>query len=314
MSEPASPRPFVIDTDTASDDAVALVMALRHPDVTVEAITVVAGNVPLGLGVQNACYTAALCGSAVPVHAGADAPLVRPLVTAQHVHGDDGMGDIGLPLYGFSPSPGHAVDALLAAAHRHAGRLTLVTLGPLTNVALALRRDARLAGRISRCIVMGGASDGVGNQNAVAEYNAWVDPEAVEVVLGSGLPLTFVGWDVSRRDAVVTPAGAAELRAIGTPRAEFAVDIQATLARFCATTTHLAGFDLPDPITMAVALDPSVVVVAEHVRVDVETRSDLTRGQFVLDRLGLAGQPPNAEVVTAVDRPAFWSMLRGALS
>jgi purine nucleosidase len=312
MSEP--PRPFAIDTDTASDDAVALVMALRHPGVAVEVITVVAGNVPLAQGVQNACYTVALCGAAVPVHAGAVTPLARPLVTAQVVHGEDGMGDLGLPLRGFTPAPGHAVDALLAAAERHARRLTLVTLGPLTNVALALRRDPGFAGRVARCVVMGGASDAVGNQNAVGEYNAWVDPEAMEVILDSGLPLTLVGWDVSRQDAVITPAEADQLRAIGTPLASFAVDIQATLARFCATTTHLAGFDLPDPIAMAVALDPSVVSTAQHLRVDVETRSELTRGQLVLDRLGLSRQPPNADVVTAVDRAAFRSMLRAALA
>ncbi|HWC67211.1 MAG TPA: nucleoside hydrolase [Acidimicrobiales bacterium] len=313
MDHATEPRPVVIDTDTASDDAVALVMALRHPGISVEAVTVVAGNVPLAQGVQNACYTVELCGASTPVYAGAAGPLLQPLVTAQQVHGQDGMGDIGLPLAGREPAAGHAVDALLAAAQRHAGRLTLVTLGPLTNVALAVRRDARFAGRLANCVAMVGTSDSIGNQSAVAEFNAWVDPEAVAVVLDSGMPLTVVGWDVSRRDAVITADESADLRGLGTPLARFVVDIQSTLVEFCARTTHLAGFDLPDPVTMAVALDPSLAVATEHVRVDVDIASPATRGQLLLDRLGLTSRPPNASVVTAVDRARFREMLRSAL-
>jgi purine nucleosidase len=313
MDRPTEPRPFLIDTDTASDDAVALVMALRHPAVSVEAITVVAGNVPLAQAVQNASYTVELCGRSTPVHAGAAAPLRRPLVTAQQVHGQDGMGDIGLPLHGRAAAAGHAVDALLRTAERHAEALTLVTLGPLTNVALAVRRDERFAGRIARCVAMCGTADAIGNQTAVAEFNAWVDPEAVAVVLDSGLPLTFVGWDISRRDAVITAGEAAELRAIDTPLARFAVDIQAVLVRFCAETTQLDGFDLPDPIAMAIAIDPAVALATEHVRVDIETDSPLTRGQLVLDRLALSDRPANASVVTAADPVRFRTMLRAAL-
>jgi purine nucleosidase len=307
-------RTFLVDTDTASDDAVALVMALRHPDISVESITVVAGNVPLDQAVQNACYTVELCGAhEVPVHAGAEGPLARPLVTAQQVHGQDGMGDIGLDLHGRTPSPGHAVDALIDGARRLAGQVTLVALGPLTNVALAVRRDPDFAANVGACIVMGGTADSVGNQTAVAEYNAWVDPEAVAIVLDSGLPLTLVGWDVSRSFAVVTPEQAHELRSLGTPYAAFAVDIQATLAEFCAQTTHLAGFDLPDPVAMAVAIDPNITSAVETVRVDIETDSPLTRGQLVLDRLGLSERPPNAQVVTGVDRSGFWQLLTAAL-
>ena len=140
-------RHFLIDTDTASDDAVALVMALRYPGVQVEAITVVGGNVPVDRGVQNALYTAELCGQQVLVYRGLAAPLVRPLDTAQHVHGGDGMGDIGLPLSGRSPTPGHAVTALIQTIHRFAGDITLITLGPLTNIAVALLQDPSIAVR-----------------------------------------------------------------------------------------------------------------------------------------------------------------------
>ncbi|MEL0074989.1 MAG: nucleoside hydrolase, partial [Ilumatobacter sp.] len=231
-----SARPFYIDTDTASDDAVALALALTDDRVDIVGIGVVAGNVPLASAVQNALYTREVCGRGdVPVHVGADRPLVLPLGTAQNVHGHDGMGDIGLELRGREPDAGHAVDALIEASHRHAGELTLVTLGPLTNIALAVHRDPTIVERIPRVVIMGAAADHVGNVNPVAEFNMWVDPHAVQVVLDSGLPLEFVGWDISRRDAVIVPSLADELRAIGTPLAEFCIDNQATVASFCAT-------------------------------------------------------------------------------
>lgn len=308
-------RPFFIDTDTASDDAVALVMALTNPSIDVVGIGVVAGNVPLDMAVQNALYTRELCDRAdVPVFAGAGGPLRRPLETAQNVHGGDGMGDIGLMLSGRTPDDGDAVEQLLAAGHAHAGSLTLVTLGPLTNLALALRRDPSLPERIARTVVMGAVADHIGNVTPAAEFNMWADPDAAAVVLDSGLWCEFVGWDISRRHAVIEPAMAEELRAIGTPRAEFCIDIQGVVAAFCATETKLAGFDLPDPIAMAVAIDPAVATERRDLFCAVETESDLTRGMVVIDTLGLTGNESNATVVTDADAGRFITMLRTALS
>lgn len=308
-------RPFFIDTDTASDDAVALVMALRHPDVDVVGIGIVAGNVPLDLAVQNALYTRELVGRTdVPVYTGEATPLRIPLETAQNVHGSDGMGDIGLPLTGRTPDGDDAVGALLQASHDHAGELTLVTLGPLTNVARALQRDPSLPQRILRTVVMGAVADHVGNITPVAEFNMWADPDAVRIVLESGLHLEFVGWDISREYAVVDPALAQELRALGTPLARFCVDIQAVVASFCATETKLAGFDLPDPIAMAHAIDPRVGRETRHLNLRVETESDLTRGMVVMDVLDFTGLPPNAHVVVTADRDRFLRMLRDSLA
>jgi purine nucleosidase len=309
------PRPFFIDTDTGSDDAVALVIALTHPEVDIVGIGTVAGNVPLDQAVQNALYTRELCERPdVPVYVGEAAPLVLPLITAQNVHGSDGMGDIGLELTGREPDEGHAVDALLAASHAHAGALTLVTLGPLTNVARALERDPSLPDRIPRTVVMGAVADHVGNVTPVAEYNMWADPHAVDAVLRSGLQLEFVGWDISRFHSVIDSELAAELRAIGTPRAEFCVDINAVVAQFCATETKLSGFDLPDPITMAYAIDPLVATAARRLHLAVETESVLTRGMVVMDLLEFTDQPANALVVMAADRERFLDMLRKAIS
>jgi purine nucleosidase len=308
-------RPFLIDTDTASDDAVALVMAVRHPEVDVRAITVVAGNVPLDQGVQNALYTLELCGREdVPVYAGAAALSDRAFEMGQIVHGFDGMGDIGLPVHGRTPAVGDAVDVLIAESLAHDGELTIVTLGPLTNVALAVQRDPSFAQRIARCVVMGAVADHIGNVTPVAEFNMWADPAAVAVVLSSGLPLEFVGWDISRRYAVISDPEAAELRAIGTPLAEFCVDIQGVVREFCEAETNLMGYDLPDPIAMAVALDPAVATTVEQWHLAVEVDSPLTGGMVVMDVLGLMRQEPNARVVTAADRPRFMAMLRAAVS
>jgi purine nucleosidase len=305
------PRSFLIDTDTASDDAVALLMALRHRDVDVEAITVVAGNVPLDLAVQNALYTRDLAGSGVPVYAGAALPRSGPQRLGHHVHGQDGMGDIGLELHGREPAAGDAAEVLVEAIRARPGELTLVTLGPLTNVARALELAPDIASKLRSLVMMGGTSDAVGNVSPVAEFNIWADAESAARVFGSGAPLTMVGWDVSRKYAVFAPEDAAELRALG-PLGEFAVEIQRTLVEFALQHTRLAGFDLPDPIAMAVALDREVATDVRRVHVAVERRGELTRGQTVVDhdsRFGAA----NADVVFAASRERFLDLLHGAL-
>ena len=304
---------LLIDTDTGSDDAVALVMALKHPGVAVEAITVVAGNVPLEQGTQNALYTLELCGSDAPVFRGAATPLLCPLASAQEVHGLDGMGDIGLPLSGREPSPGHAVGVLVERINASPGALTMVTLGPLTNVALALLRDPSIAGKVGGCVVMGGTGRGPGNVTPLAEYNVWADPEAAKVVFESGMPLTMVGWDISREYAVFGPEDSTRLREMGTPLAEFCVDIQRVLDAWARENTRLAGFDLPDPIAMAVALDPSVANGARRLFVAVETGGTWSRGQTVVDHLGVAGRESNVEVVTEASRGRFMEILHAAV-
>jgi purine nucleosidase len=302
-------RHFLIDTDTASDDAVALVMALRYPGVQVEAVTVVGGNVLVDQGVQNALYTAELCGKRVPVYRGLAAPLLRPLETAHHVHGGDGMGDIGLPLSGRAPTPGHGVTALIQTINRFAGEITLVTLGPLTNVAVALLQDPSIAAKVENCVVMGGIGQGYGNVTPVAEYNIWVDPEAAQIVFESGMPLTMVGWDVSRTYAVFDPNEAARLRRLGTPLAEFCVDIQQVVNQFALNVTRLEGFDLPDPMAMAVALDPTVATTTRRLHVVIETGSTACRGQTIVDHLHVTGREPNVNVVLAASRRKFLNIL-----
>jgi len=304
-------RHLLVDTDTAADDPVALVMGLSHPGVRVEAITIVAGNVPVDQGVQNALYTLELLGEHVPVFRGAEAPLLAPLKTSQFIHGQDGMGDIGLPLHGREPSPGHAVDALLEMVERYPGEVTLVALGPLTNVAMALHRDPSFAGKVKECVMMGGASDHLGNITPVAEFNVWVDPEAAKVVFSSGMPLKMVGLDISRKHAVFTPEESADLRGVGTPLAEFCIDIQRVVHK-----EWDGGFELPDPIAMAIALDPAVSTRVESRFVAVETGGEWSRGQTVVDHheiRGMSEWEPNVEVVEEASRERFLEMLYEAV-
>ena len=304
---------MLIDTDTASDDAVALVMALRDPGVIVEAITVVAGNVPLAQAVQNALYTVELCGSHVPVYAGLARPMLRDLESAENVHGTDGMGDIGLGLTGRTPATGRAVDVMVGLFLANPGVVDLVTIGPLTNVAAALLRAPEMAAAVRHCYIMGGTGAGTGNVTPLGEFNFWCDPEAAKLVLRSGMDITMIGWDISVASATFDPNQAADLRSIGTPFAEFSVDIQAVLNDFALSETKLSGFDFPDPIAMAVAIDPSIAEsVARHV--EIEIGDGHARGHDIVDWLEVTGKAPNVNVVTHADRETFVSMLSQRLS
>lgn len=306
-------RQFWIDTDTASDDAVALVMAFKNPAVEVAGISVVAGNVPLDQATQIALYTAEICGAKVPIHAGASRALVRSFVTAQNVHGSDGMGDIGLPLGGRTPTSTDGVQALINAFRANPGTMDLVTLGPLTNVALAIRAEPKFASWVRRCVMMGGTGVLPGNITPLAEFNFWVDPEAAQIVFESGMPLEMVGWDVSVADAVISDALAADIRALGSLGA-FCVDIQKVLREFCRNETKLDGFDLPDPIAMAVAIEPDIVTSEAHRRVEIMLGEGHVRGQSMVDHLGGTKREPNCRVVYRVDRERFVGALKSACS
>lgn len=305
-------RRFLIDTDTASDDAVAILMALRHPDIQVEALTVVSGNVGLDQAVQNALYTVEFCGADVPVYAGAAKPMMRRLETADYVHGNDGMGDCGLPLHGRTPAVGRGADVIVDTILGSPGEITLVTLGPLTNVALAVLRAPEIVDAVARVVVMGGTGvSGPGNASAMAEYNIWADPEAAQIVVRSGLPLELVGWDVSITSAVVTPERHDQMRALGTPFSEFAVDI-AQVVRRLAMSYGMEGDDLPDPIAMAYAIDPTPAAVS-RLRVDVMVGDGPQRGVLDVDQLGITQAEPNLDLVTDYPSERFFGMLFDAL-
>lgn len=293
----------MVDTDTASDDAVALILAAKADDVEMAAVTVVAGNVPIDLAVRNAIVTLDLCdGVDVPVHVGADRPRIRPLETAQFVHGADGMGGVALPDPSRSADSDDAVDVLVALAAESPGRHTLVTLGPLTNVAAALDRDPDLLTKFDHTFMMAGSPDGVGNVNVAGEYNVWADPEAATVVLAADGAKTMIGWNISRQFAVITPFENEQLVAAG-PLGRFTADINTDVDRYCREVSGLDGYDLPDPVAMAVAIDPSIITEATDEAMVVGL-DEPSRGAVLLDRRAERSEP-NCRVVWAVDEAAF---------
>jgi purine nucleosidase len=303
-------------------------MALREPAVAVVAVTVVAGNVPVAQASRNARYVVELCGAEVPVHEGAERPLRRELRTAAFFHGEDGFGDRGYPPPRRPAAPGSAVEAIVEQVRAHPG-IVLVTLGPLTNVALALERAPDLASKVGRCVVMGGAACTVGNVTPAAEYNVWVDPEAARACFRSGLPIEMVGWELSRGDANLDATDVERCLALGTPLARFAVECNAKALEVNRSLFHAPGISLPDPVAMAVALDPAIVTRKSRHAVDVECEGALTRGMTVVDQLdvlrggladtegwppGVATREPNATVCWEINVPRFKQRLFRALA
>jgi len=286
---------FLIDTDTASDDAVALIMALRSAHIEVLAITTVAGNVNVRQAARNALYTAELCGSEVPVFVGAEKPLSRVHASADWFHGRDGMGDHGYPAPRHAPEKQSAAEAIIDTIESHPG-LVLVTLGPLTNIALALQKNPAIATKVSRCVVMGGAPCCEGNVTPAAEYNIWCDPEAARIVVRSGLPIELVGWQLCRGEAVLHPSDIQKVLSFDTAVARFAIECNSRAQAAFLEQTGEHGISLPDPVAMAIALDPSIVTSQSQHFVDVETHSELTRGMTVVDRLNVADNDRNRDV------------------
>ena len=308
--------PVLIDTDPGIDDALAILLALGSPEISVEAITTVAGNVGVDLGTANAFR---VLDVARPHHRprvarGAAGPLVGPLITAAHFHGDDGLGNLGRlrdadgrPRY---PEPSHTLemldgaDLILETADRFAGRLVVVALGPLTNVALALQRDRGRLAQAARIVVMGGAVAVPGNVTPAAEFNIHVDPEAASAVFASGLPVELVPLDVTRRVVLTAADLGAALARHGGPTARFIQDFTAHGFDF-ETQQGDGSMALHDPLAVGVALDPSLVTL-EALHVVVECEGRLTRGMTVADRRPRhTGPAPTCRAALEVDAPRF---------
>ena len=290
-----------IDTDTASDDAVAILMALRWPDVVVDGISVVCGNVPVEMGIRNALYTVELCGKDTPVYRGLARPLVMNPSYAYFFHGPDGMGGMNYPEPQSRVEAGHAVDEFIEIVRSNPGEITLVTLGPLSNIAIAVHKAPDIVEKIPMCYVMGGAAACLGNVTPAAEYNIWVDPAAAKVVFDSGIPILMVGWEHCRGDANLDANDIAFIRSIDTPFAHFSIDCNASAIKTNQEWLGDPGLPLPDPVTMAIALDPAVCTKKARHYVDVEINSKVTQGMTVVDELGVLNREPNIEVCWEID-------------
>jgi purine nucleosidase len=318
-----NPRRIIIDTDPGIDDAIAILIALRSPELHVEALTTVAGNVTLDLASDNARRLLSLAHRAdVPVARGAARPLRKILHTATYWHGPGGIGGADLPRPQAAFDRRSATELISEVARRHPHDLTLVALGPLTNLAVALRQDPALRHELTEIIVMGGSTTG-GNETAAAEFNFFVDPDAARLVFESGVPVTMVGLNATRQ-TLLTRSHADALAASSSCVGKFV----AQLARFYLKTAE--EFPLHDPLALVMAIDKSIATVITPMHIDVDTRPGLTNGATIFntalttvrtaregDHFTDGGEQsirPNADVPTAISSQRLLELLMTRLS
>jgi len=292
---------LIVDTDTAGDDVTSLLIALRHPNAQLEAVTICNGNVAFEQQVENALYTLEQVGSDVPVYPGCPRPLVADPVDAAYVHGEDGMGDSFFPKAKTRPRPEHAVDELVRRVAEAPGELTILAQAPLTNLAAAVVRDPTFAGNVKRLFVMGG---GLGNITPAAEFNFYVDPEAAKIVFAAGFAITLFTWTLTLSHGVFYDDDLARIDAVDTPLARFYRQVTRKAEEF-ERKMGVAGTTHPDSMVAAAIVEPTLVRKTREVVVDVETRGELTRGYSSIDVLGITGTTPNCTLVEDYDTHGF---------
>lgn len=305
---------LIIDTDPGQDDAVAILLALASPELRLLGITCVAGNVPLHLTTRNARIVCELAGRPdVPVFAGCDRPMRRKLVTAEHVHGKTGLDGIDLPDPTMPLQAAHAVDFLIDTLRREpAGSVTLVPIGPLTNIATAMQRAPDIVPRIGRIVLMGGAYFEVGNITPAAEFNIYVDPEAAQIVFGAGVELVVVPLDLTHK-ALTTRERVEAFRALPGRVGPAVASWTDFFERFDKEKYGSLGAPLHDPCTVAWLLRPDLFS-GRHINVEIETEGRYTLGMTVADWWRVSGRAPNALFLRDVNADGFFGLLTERLA
>ncbi|WP_422028918.1 nucleoside hydrolase [Roseovarius sp.] len=308
-------RKIIIDTDPGQDDAVAILLALASPDeIELLGLTCVAGNVPLDLTTRNARMVCELAGRPdIPVYAGCDRPLGRDLVTAEHVHGKTGLDGPDLPEPTMALAEGHAVDFIIDTLRAEpAGTVTLVPIGPLTNIAAAFKAAPDIVEKVQEIVLMGGAYFEVGNITPAAEFNIHVDPDAARIVFRAGAPITVMPLDVTHKALVTAPRNDA-FRALGTPVGVAVAEMTDFFERFDKEKYGSAGAPLHDPCTIAYLLEPGLFT-GRHINVEIETTSELTMGMTVADWWRVTRRKPNALFMGDIDADGFFDLLTERLA
>ena len=311
-------RKFIIDTDTASDDAAALMLAAKDPDIEIVGVTAVAGNVPVEQAAENALMTLEICGCAAPVYVGARRPLFRERKPTISVHGRDGMGDQDLIHPAKAPEPGRAVEFILDAVNRHPGEIEIAVLGPATNIALAVLTDRDAMRKVKHVWSMATPGFGPGNATPVAEFNVFLDAEAYALMLECGAPITIAGFDLCCGDIGLDVQELA-LLSQGGPEAQFLYGATSELAKFNLRTRGRIMADLPDAVAIAAALWPEFVRDRVPCHCRCCTEAGPTYGQVIFYQDGRTYEAvpeagdSNAEVITAVDSALFTEKLMHTL-
>lgn len=297
----------ILDVDPGHDDAVAILLAAKSEEIDLRGITVVAGNQVLPKTLLN---TRRVCSAAgiedVAIYAGMDSPLVRDQVTGDHIHGTSGLEGPSFDAPGIEVQEKHSVDFIIDECLQSDTRITLAPVGPLTNVAMALKREPKIRDNIEEIVLMGG-SMGLGNHTAAAEFNIFADPEAANVVFNSGLPITMVGLDLTRQ-AEVTPRVFDKIRSIGNSVSELVVEMLEYFGSAYKESMALDNPPLHDPCVVAYLIDRSVLAVKE-MRVDIDLSHGLNYGRTVCDYYHRSEKKVNANVAVDLDKERFWEIL-----
>ncbi|XID90771.1 nucleoside hydrolase [Paenibacillaceae bacterium WGS1546] len=302
----ASRRKLILDCDPGHDDAIAILLAGGHPAIRLLGITTVAGNADADKTAVNALKVCEVAGMHdIPVYAGASGPLVRERLPASAVHGESGMDGPDLPAPRKRLADGHAVDFIISALRESEGDVTLVAVGPLTNIALALRKAPDIAGRLQEIVVMGGAF--FGNKTPAAEFNIYNDPEAAKVVFECGAPLTMIGLELTHQ-AVATPQWLAEVARLPGAVPGFVTDLYRFVTESYKKVYGMDGAPIHDACCVAYCIDPDMITT-KRCNVVIETRGEFTSGMTVIDRGGVTGRAPNVNVADKLNGGRFWPML-----
>ena len=301
-------RKIIIDTDTATDDAIAIIMALKYNDFDVKAITTVAGNVDLKQATQNALYTVELCNKNIPVYKGSAEPLKRKLETSKFFHGKDGLGDTGPYIPKLKEQKENAINKIISIINSNPNEIEIIAIGPLTNIAKVFKKDPSTINKLKSLYIMGGIGEGKGNITHHAEFNFWVDPDAADIVLNSNIQVHLIAWDTSQIYGYINRENFEELEKINSSLSQFSIDIQQKALQYYKIKYNEYKVDLADPLAMAAFIDSKTVTEYKNCKIKMALNG-LERGK---DTVSFT-KKGNIKLASKISREKFLNTLKKSL-
>ena len=301
-------RKVIIDTDTATDDAIAIIMALKHNNFDVKAITTVAGNVDLQQATQNALYTVELCNKNIPVYKGSSGPIKRKLETSKFFHGKDGLGDTGPYIPKLKEQKENAINKIVSLINSNPNEIEIIAIGPLTNIAKVFDEDPSTINKLKSLYIMGGIGEGKGNITHHAEFNFWVDPDAADVVLNSNIKVHLIAWDTTQIYGYINKENFEELEKINSSLSQFSIDIQQKALQYYKIKYNEYKVDLADPLAMAAFIDSKIVTEYKNCEIKM-ILNGLERGKDIVSFT----KKGNIKLASKISREKFLNTLKKSL-
>ena len=301
-------RKVIIDTDTATDDAIAIIMALKYNNFDVKAITTVAGNVDLQQATQNALYTVELCNKSIPVYKGSSGPIKRKLETSKFFHGKDGLGDTGPYIPKLKEQKENAINKIVSLINSNPNEIEIIAIGPLTNIAKVFDKDPSTINKLKSLYIMGGIGEGKGNITHHAEFNFWVDPDAADVVLNSKNKVHLIAWDTTQIYGYINKENFEELEKINSSLSQFSIDIQQKALQYYKIKYNEYKIDLADPLAMAAFIDSKIVTEYKNCEIKM-ILNGLKRGKDIVSFT----KKGNIKLASKISREKFLNTLKKSL-